>query len=85
MKKEPECYGRMFPSVLHIVHNRQVNGKVFGYEVDYPGQVATKAVTVNYEAWQHCMDCPGVDACYRLSFGTALMELAVRTLPDTLY
>ena len=85
MKNEPECYGKMFPSMLHIAHNRLVNGKAFGYEVDYPGGVATKAVTVNDEAWQHCVGCPEFDACSRLSAGTVLMELAIRTLPNTLY
>ncbi len=85
MKKEPECYGKMFPSMLHVVHNQSVKGKVFGYAVDYPGGVATKSVIVNDEAWQDCVNCPELDVCYRLSSGTALIELAIRSLPDTLY
>jgi hypothetical protein len=85
MKNEADCYGKMFPSVLSVAHNRLVVGRVFGYQVDYPGQVATKTVTVNGEAWQHCLGCPDFDACYRLSAGTVLMQLAIRTLPDSLY
>jgi len=85
MKDEPDCYGKMFPSVLGIAHNRFTTGRVFGYEADYPGGVATKAVTVNEEAWHHCLGCPNFDTCYRLSAGTALMEIAIRTLPNTLY
>jgi hypothetical protein len=85
MRNERECHGKMSPSLLHIVHNRLVNEKVFGYEVDCPGGVAAKAVAVNGEAWQDCMNCPESDACSRLSLGSALLEFAIRTLPDTLY
>lgn len=85
MNKEPDCYGKMFPSVLEIDHNRSVSGRVFGCQADYPGQVATKAVTVNDESWHHCLSCPQFDACYRLSAGTAIMEIALRALPNTLY
>ena len=85
MKEEPDCYGKMFPSLLEMAHNRFVTGRVFGYQADYTGQVATKAVAVNDESWQQCLSCPHFDACYRLSAGTALMEIAVRTLPNTLY
>jgi hypothetical protein len=67
-------------------HNTPVAGKVFGYEVDYPGQVARKRdATVNREAWEKCLECCDLDGCYRLSTGTMLMELAVKTSPQTLY
>jgi hypothetical protein len=86
MNREQECYGKMFPSVVEMAHSRPVAGKVFGYEVDYQGQVAQKrGVIVNREAWQRCSECPELDGCYRLSAGTMLMELAVKTLPQTLY
>jgi hypothetical protein len=86
MKNEPDCYGKMFPLVVAMTHNKPVSGEVFGYEVDYAGQVASRrVVTVNREAWWHCLGCPEFDGCYRLSAGTALMELAVKTLPDSLY
>jgi hypothetical protein len=86
MNREPECYGKMFPSVVEMVHNRPIAGKVFGYEVDYAGQVAQKRVaTVNREAWQKCLECCDMDGCYRLSTGTMLMELAVKTSPQSLY
>lgn len=86
MNHEQECYGKMFPSVMEMAHNRPVAGKVFGYEVDYHGLVAHKRdATVDREAWQKCLECPDLDGCYRLSTGTMLMELAARTMPQTLY
>ena len=39
MKSETDCYGKMFPRVIEMAHNNSVTGKVFGYRVDYLGQV----------------------------------------------
>jgi hypothetical protein len=78
MKNEPDCYGRMFPPLISLAHNETVAGKVFGYQVEHPGIAVTRrAVTTNREAWRHCLECPDFDSCYRLSAGTALMEIAV--------
>jgi len=86
MNREQECYGKMFPSIVEMAHNKLVAGKVFGYEMDYPGQVAHKRdTTVDREAWQRCVECPDLDGCYRLSAGTMLMELALKTMSQTLY
>lgn len=86
MNTATDCYGKMFPSVVEMAHGTPVAGKVFGYRVDYPGQVATIHVaTVNREAWQQCLECPELDGCYRLSTGTLLMELAVKTSPRSLF
>ena len=79
MKNEPDCYGRLFPPLISLAHNEIVTGKVFGYRVEHPGIAVTRrAVTTNREAWRHCLECPDFDGCYRLSAGTALMEMAVR-------
>jgi hypothetical protein len=86
MNREPECYGKMFPPVVEMAHNRSVVGKVFGYELSYQGEVAAcRAATVNRDAWQQCLECREFEGCYRLSAGTMLMELAVRTSPQSLY
>ncbi len=86
MNSEPECYGRLFPSVVEMVHNRPVAGKVFGYEVDYSGQVAQRRdITVNQDAWRECLKCHYMDDCYRMSVGRMLMELAVRSASETQY
>jgi hypothetical protein len=79
MKTKTDCYGKMFPDVTHLAHNEPVRGKVFGYRVDYPGMVATNRVaTANREEWQHCLECPEFEGCYRLSIGTVLMERALK-------
>jgi hypothetical protein len=86
MNQEEECYGKMFPPVVEMVHDRSVAGAVFGYQVDYPGQVAHKRDTmVNRDAWHKCLGCGDFDGCYRLSTATMLMGLAVKTSPQTLY
>ena len=60
MNREPECYGKMFPSVVEMAHNRSVAGKVFGYELSYPGQVAAcRAATVNRGALSGTTRAPG--------------------------
>ena len=86
MNREQECYGKMFPSVVEMAHFRAVMGKVFGYQMGYSGQVAqTRDTIVDRKAWDRCLQCPELDGCYRLSAGTLLMELAVKTSPKSLF
>jgi hypothetical protein len=86
MNREPECYGKMFPSVIAMAPSKAAAGKVFGYQLDYSGQVAQKKdTTVDREAWERCLECCDLDGCYRLSTGTMLMELAVKSSPQSLY
>jgi hypothetical protein len=78
MKSEPDCYGKMFSPLISLAHNESVGGKVFGYQIDRPGIVVTRrAITTDRDAWRYCLECPDFDGCYRLSTGTALMEIAV--------
>lgn len=84
MNSERECYGKMFPSVVEMAHNRPISGKVFGYEVYYGGQVVQRrGATVNHDAWQGCSKCSSLDGCYRVSTGIMLMELAVKAEPES--
>ena len=79
MENEPECYGKMFPSLIFMAHNEGIAGKVFGYRIERPGVAVTRRVaTANREAWRQCLRCPDFDGCYRLSAGTALMEMAIK-------
>ena len=65
MNREQECYGKMFPSVVEMAHFKAVEGKVFGYQLDYSGQVAQKRdATVDRDAWQKCLECRELDGCY---------------------
>lgn len=86
MNREQECYGKMFPSVVEMAHFKAVKGKVFGYHLDYSGQVVQKRdTTVDRDAWQKCLECRDLDGCYRLSAGTMLMDLAVKSSRKSLY
>lgn len=86
MNNKQECYGRMFPSVMEMAHSGAVTGIIFGYQLDYSGQVAQRRdTTVDRDAWQKCLECSELDGCFRLSAGTMLMELAVKSSPGSLY
>ena len=84
MKKQPDssgpdCYGKMFPSVVTLAHNRTVEGRVFGYRLNAPGIVrGTQTTKADTEVWRQCVTCPDFDGCYRLSVGQLLMEMALR-------
>lgn len=79
MEIGPECYGRMFPSVLPVVPNRDVRAAVFGYRVEHSGLADIgHEVTADTEAWDRCRRCPRLDGCYRLSSGRLLLEMAIR-------
>jgi len=86
MNHEQKCYGKMFPSVVEMTHNRAIVGQIFGYQMDYAGQVAqTRDTIVDRDAWEKCLECRELDGCFRLSAGTMLMELALRTSPKSLF
>ncbi len=80
MGMHPNCYGAMFPPMASLSTNRAVAGTVFRYRIDQPGPIPTEqSLGVDMEAWERCTQCPDFDACYRLSAGTVLMDLALRT------
>jgi len=80
MNTQRTCYGKMFPDVIHLVDNEEVTGRVFGYRVDRPGVAVTnRSAAVNKEEWQRCVECPEFEGCYRLSIGTVLVELAIKS------
>jgi hypothetical protein len=76
----------MFPSVVEMAHEGVVVGKVFRYQLDYSGQVARmQGAIVDLDAWEKCLECHDLDVCFRLSAGTILIELALKTSPKSLY
>ncbi len=55
MNSQHECYGKKFPSVVEMAHYKAVSGRVFGYQLDYSGQVAQRRdATVDRETWRAC-------------------------------
>lgn len=74
MNSELECYGRMFPPALAP----ERKGKVFSLQLSAPGMAAMhRNITVDRDAWRHCMECPEFEACYRLSTATLLLEASL--------
>lgn len=79
MNSHADCYGNLFPSVETIAHGQEVKGKAFGYLVEQPGVVSTfRSAMVDPGSWDECTGCAEFDACYRLSVGKLLMEMATR-------
>ncbi len=75
MSAKPECYGKMFPSLLDRPPNREVRGEVFGYEIQAPGiGVMRRHADFDEAAWNRCLACPEHPGCYRLSTSMLLLE-----------
>jgi len=74
MKNEPDCYGEWFPPLISLAHDETVAGKVFGYQSTNQGSghQARRPPNVKLGAMYGMPDSEG---CYRLSAGTALMEI----------
>jgi hypothetical protein len=80
MKPASACYGKMFPPTLVKTDNKEIRAKVFGYRIDHTGVVETgRRVITDLEAWGECSVCPDRESCFRLSTGTLLMEIALRS------
>lgn len=71
-----ECFGTMFPDVLHVENDRPQRGKVFSLLLKRAGGMyrCNREVTADIEQWDQCRNCPEFDNCYQLS--TAKLSLA---------
>ena len=80
MNAHESCYGKIFPPVKTLAHNKEVVGKVFSYRIQHDGMIAdTPAMRVNRDAWENCTTCKDFDGCYRLSVATILMDMSLTT------
>ena len=78
MESDPECYGTMFPPIAKPPHNVEVGGRVLSYRIEHPGSVPTvHTLSVDREAWRHCLECKDFDGCYRLSIARLLVDSAL--------
>ncbi len=78
MTCEPECYGKMFPSLLSVGRRGEARGKVFKYRVEQDVAVRCREIGVDREAWRTCTQCAQQEQCFRLSTGLLLLESCVR-------
>jgi hypothetical protein len=75
---QPECYGRIFPDVLHLPEGRPSKGTVFAVKLQRVGGMFSyeRSVTADMGRWNECRHCPEFDGCYMFSMAKLAMESA---------
>lgn len=78
--EHPECYGTMFPSVLHIPEDRPAAGRVFTVVLKWAGGMwrSDRTVTADEERRNECQKCGDFDGCYKFSMAKLAMESAIQ-------
>lgn len=76
-----ECFGTMFPDVLHVESDRPQRGKVFSLLLERAGGMyrCNREVTADIERWDHCRKCPEFDDCYKFCTAKLLLASAIVT------
>jgi hypothetical protein len=76
----PECYGTLFPSVLHIPEDRPAAGTVFTVVLERAGGMwrSGRSVTADMKRWNECQTCGDFDGCYKLSMAKLALESAIQ-------
>lgn len=71
-RDHPECYGTLFPSVLHLPQDSPAAGTVFNVAWEREGGMwrSNRTVTVDTERWDECQNCGGFRGWYYLSMAT---------------
>jgi radical SAM protein with 4Fe4S-binding SPASM domain len=80
MKHEtPECFGTMFPCVLHLPDDRPACGKVFTVLLERAGGMmrSQRTVTADKDAWRECSACEEFENCYRFCMAKLTLESAI--------
>jgi len=79
--KKTACFGRIFPDVSSLAHNRPERGKCFTIEVTSLGMgIQDRRVTVDESEWDNCQRCPTYRSCYDLSLAVFKLNQFVETL-----
>jgi hypothetical protein len=76
-----ECFGTMFPDVLHVENDRPQRGKVFSILLERAGGMnrCNREVTGDIEQWDDCRKCPEFDDCYQFCMAKLLLASAIVT------
>lgn len=74
-----ECFGTMFPDVLHVENDRPQRGKVFSILLERAGGMirCNREVTADTEQWDDCRKCPEFQDCYQLCMAKLLLASAI--------
>jgi len=75
----PECFGEMFPDVLHLPEDQAVSGKVFTVLLRRAGGMmrCDRTVSADMEQWDRCLQCPEFGGCYKFSMAKLTLEAAI--------
>lgn len=81
MKDHPECFGTMFPDVLHVQNDHNVKGKVFSVLLQRAGGLwrCSREVTADIREWDACRECPDFENCYKFCTAKLFLESAIIT------
>jgi hypothetical protein len=76
-----ECFGTMFPDVLHVENDRPQRGKVFSILLERAGGMlrSNREVTADIGQWDDCRQCPEWDDCYQFCMAKLLLASAIVT------
>ena len=71
-----ECYGTLFPDVLHLPEDRPASGTVFTALLQRAGGMyrCSRSVTADMEQWDRCQQCPDFDGCSTSHFTSSLVS-----------
>ena len=75
----PECYGGMFPDVLHLAEGRSAPGRVFTVSLQRVGGMFrdNRCVEADLVRWEECRRCPEFEGCYKFAVAKLALESAV--------
>jgi hypothetical protein len=76
----PECYGTIFPSLLHLPEDRPASGTVFTVALENAGGMwrSSRSVRADMERWDQCRQCGDFEGCYKFSMAKLAMESAIQ-------
>ena len=72
------CYGTMFHDSLDFETNKEMEGKVFSFELDSIGLGRSdRVVKADISEWDDCLECSEFDHCYKFSQARLTLETAI--------
>jgi len=74
-----ECFGTIFPDVLHVPNDLKQRGKVFSLLSEPACGIIRRRpeMTANTEQWDACHKCPEFENCYQFSMAKLLLASVV--------
>jgi hypothetical protein len=77
-REHKTCYGTMFHDTLHFETNKEMNGKVFSFELGSMGLGRSdRSVKADISEWDDCLDCSEFDHCYKLCVAKLALQTAI--------